>query len=85
MVTYQAEVRFSPLIGLPGARYIAWEDVVWADSLGQVFVETRRVVACSRYGDADLNLYNCITQRGIYRITMIMFNMRQKDLSSVYM
>ena len=26
-----------------------------------------------------------ITQRGICRITMIMYNMRQKDLSSVYM
>ena len=64
---------------------MAWGDVVWAGSLGHVCVETRRVVACSRYGDDDVNLYNCITQRGICRITMIMFNMRQKDLSSVYM
>ena len=36
-------VRFSPLIGLPGGLFIAWADVVWADSLAQVFVETRRV------------------------------------------
>ena len=35
---------------------IAWEDVVWADSLGQVFVETRRVVACSRYADCRCRL-----------------------------
>ena len=34
---------------------------------------------------ADVDLYNCNTQRGICRIMVIMYNMRQKDISSVYM
>ena len=74
-------IKRETLTATPGPR-------VFFGAVGDRFLTCTELKLLSDESTCNINrtdLDTCITQREIYRMSIIMLIMRQKDLSSVYM